>query len=333
MPVTTGLATVGFGSNTQLAYIVQTAKDAIDATPAWNVVPFTSAEMTVQAEQINDDSMTGDRSELEPRSGTINGQMTVSGKFRPECLDALIEAAMQSTWGLTTGATFTQTFPAGSNYVSVGSTQRNVAWELYHADTDEYVRMINTEISAFSVALATNGDITFSLTAIGGEELDLGAAIGTAVAGATYVETTKPMYDSFNGTLALDGVTGVYFSSMSPSVNNNSTPLLALGSRYPFAVAHGKMTGDLSVTAYYTDETVKVFYQDETALDLTIQVKYENAVDASADFHSFVYPACKITSFGRPVSGAGELMENMTLKPFTDTSIDASMAIVKSYNA
>jgi len=401
--------------------------------------------------------MTGDRSELEPGQGTINGQMTVSGKFRPECLDALIEAAMQSTWAATSTATFTQTFPnvvasdvtatgtltvgvqvavgdtmtigdktftfvadttesadgeisigsdaaagllaivaaingtdhntastfvtagvfagsasvltaivtgaeanatattsdftSGSNsfaavtltggidatdaaeFVTVGSTQRRVAFELYHADTDEYLRIIDTEISAFSVALATNGDITFSLTAIGGTELDLGANIGLPVTGATYVKTSLPMYDSFNGTLALDGVSGVYFSSMSPSVNNNSTPLLALGSRYPFAIGHGKMNADLSVTGYYTDETIKAAYQDETSLDLTIQVKYEDVIDTSTNFHSFVYPSCKITSFGRPVSGAGELMENITIKPFNSTTIGGSMAIVKSYNA
>lgn len=331
MPVTTGLTTVGFGSNAQLSYIVQTAAGAIDATPAWNVVPFTSAEMTVQAEQMIDNSMTGDRSELEPRSGTVDGQMTVSGRFRPECLDALIEAVMQSTWAVVAGATFTQTHPATAEYVAVGKTQRKVAWEIYQSDTDEYVRMVDTEISAFSVDLAPNGDITFSLTAIGGTELDLGAAIATMITGATYVETTMPMYDSFNGTLALDGVTGVYFSAMSPSINNNSTPLFALGSRYPFAVGHGMMNGDMSLTAYYTDETIKSKYQDETALDLTIQVKYEDAVDAATAYHSFVYPSAKITSFGRPVSGDGELTENMTVKPYKNTDIDASMAVIRSY--
>ena len=79
MPVTTGLVKVGFGSNTSIAYLVQTAAGAIDANPVWNKLPFSSGEMVVQAEQLMDDSMTGDRNELEPRSGTVGGQVTVSG--------------------------------------------------------------------------------------------------------------------------------------------------------------------------------------------------------------------------------------------------------------
>jgi len=248
MPVTTGLQTVGFGANTRISYLVQTAAGAIDTDPVWTVVPFASGEMTVQAEQMNDNSMTGDRNELEPRSGTVNGQMKLSGKFRPECFDDLLEAAAQGTWGVkyaltgltvtvasaASGFTFTRstgswvtdgvavgdiitwggfaavgnnksfqvtavtalavtcgnatgctavvsdtdvTATTGSDYLKVGSTQRRVAWEIYHSDTDEYLRMIDTEISNFNLSLNANGEISFDMTAIGGTELDLGATV------------------------------------------------------------------------------------------------------------------------------------------------------------
>lgn len=409
MPATTGLQTVGFGSNTQIAYLVQTAAGAIDDTPEWTVVPFASGEMTVQAEQMNDDSMTGDRNELEPRSGTVNGQMTLSGKFRPECLDDIMEAAAQGTWAVkyaltgltitvaaeTAGYSFTRsdaegswiddgvevgdiivfsgftdpTYAAnnttlqvtavdsatvlqfanatgltecteeasvaattGTNYLKVGSTQRRVAWEIYHSDIGEYVRMVDTEISNFSLSLNANGEITFDLTAIGGTELDLGEDIDTIVSGATYVETTKPFYDSFNGTISLEGETGIYFSSMTPTINNQSTPLFALGSRYPFAISHGKMMGDMSLTAYYTDETIKSKYQDETSLDLKVQIKYEDEDLLDTDFHEIEFPSTKIINFGRPVSGEGQLMDNLTVKPYKDTTLDSSFRIRK-YNA
>ena len=404
MPVTTGLQTVGFGANTKISYLVQTAAGAIDSTPEWTVVPFASGEMTVQAEQMNDNSMTGDRNELEPRSGTVNGQMKLSGKFRPECLDGLLEAAAQGTWAakytealgavtvavVATGKTFTRSagswlttgveigdlitfsgFTAPGNnktflvsavtatvitcatatglvdtsspqasvtvttageYLKVGNIQRRVAWEIYHSDTDEYLRMIDTEISNFNLSLNANGEISFDLTAIGGTELDLGADIDDPIAGATYVETSKPFYDSFNGTISLAGATGIYFSSMSPTINNQSTPLFALGSRYPFAIAHGKMMGDMSLTAYYTDETIKSKYQDETSLNLKVQIKYEDEELIDTDFHEIEFPSTKIISFGRPVSGAGELMDNLTVKPYKDATLASSFRIRK-YNA
>jgi hypothetical protein len=325
MPVTTGLQTVGFGSNTQIAYLVQAAAGAIDATPTWIVVPFESGEMTVQAEQMYDNSMTGDRNELAPRSGTVNGQMRLSGKFRPECFDGLLEAAAQGTW-TTIGATT-------EDALLVGSTQRRVAWEIYHSDTDEYVRMIDTEISNFSLSLNANGEVTFDMTAIGGTELDLGDDIGTAITGATYVETTEPFYDSFNGTISLAGETGIYFSSMSPTINNQSTPLFALGSRYPFAISHGKMMGDMSLTAYYTDETIKSKYQDETSLDLTVKIMYEDVgelEDTTTFYHQIKWPSTKIISFGRPVSGEGALMDNLTVKPYKDTGIGSSFQIIRN---
>lgn len=402
MPATTGLVTVGLGDNAQLAYLVQAAAGAIDDTPAWTVLPFASADYTVQAEQLSDTSMTGDRNELEPRSGSVNASVSVSGKFRPESLDAIIEAAAQGTWGVkfsltgltvtvaaaASGFTFTRsagswitdgvevgdivtfggftaagnnitvevtalnatvltaanatgceavtddtevTLTTGTDYVKVGSTRRAVAWEIYHSDTDEYIRIIDTEIASFSVSLAPNGDVTFQLEAIGGEELDLGANIGDAIAGATYTETTKPFYDSFNGTVSLEGETGIYFSGMNPTINNQSSPLFAIGSRYPIAVSHGKMMGDMSLTAFYTDETIKSKYQDETSLDLKIQVKYEDEDLEDTDFHEFEFPSCKIINFGRPIGGSGELVDNLTVKPFKNTTIDSSFRIRK-YN-
>lgn len=403
MPVTTGLQKVGFGANTRISYLVQTAAGAIDSNPEWTVVPFASGEMTVQAEQMNDNSMTGDRNELEPRSGTVNGQMKLSGKFRPECFDDLLEAAAQGTWGVkyaltgltvtvasaASGFTFTRstgswvtdgvavgdiitfggfaavgnnssfqvtavtalavtcgnatgctavvsdtdvTATTGADYLKVGSTQRRVAWEIYHADTNEYLRMVDTEISNFNLSLNANGEISFDMTAIGGTELDLGANIDDPVSGATYVNTSKPFYDSFNGTISLAGATGIYFSSMSPTINNQSTPLFALGSRYPFAISHGKMMGDMSLTAYYTDETIKSKYQDETSLNLKVQIKYEDEELIDTDFHEIEFPSTKIISFGRPVSGAGELVDNLTVKPYKDATLASSFRIRK-YNA
>lgn len=411
MPVTTGITTVAMGSNSQLSCIVQAAAGAIDATPAWVVIPFSSAEITVNAAQLNDDSMTGDRSELEPRSGTVNATISVSGKFRPESFDAIIEAAAQGTWAvkytealgagvtvvvsaagktftrsagswLTTGVEvgdfvafsgFTETGPpdetpnndtfevttvdalvitcanattlvataapqasvtitTAADYVKVGSTQRRVAWELYHSDVDEYVRIRDTEIASFVISLATNGDVTFQLEAIGGTELDLGAAVDTAIAGATYTETTKPFYDSFTGSVSLEGVSGIYFSSINPSINNQSTPLIALGSRYPFAVAHGKMMGNMNITAFYTDETIKSKYQDQTSLDLKIQIKYKDTPGEAliaADFHEFDYPNCKIISFSRPVGSMMELSDNLEVKPYKNTALDSSFRIRK----
>jgi hypothetical protein len=407
MPATTGLVTIGLGDNTQCAYLVQTASGAIDDDPAWTVLPFSSAEYTVQAEQLNDDSMTGDRNELEPRSGSVSASVSVSGKFRPECLDDIIEAAAQGTWavkyvltGLTVtvaaaGKTFTRStgtwaadgvevgdmiifsgftddggdeddnngtyqvtaldgaeLTAGNatglvdvtsatsiaattdtDYVMVGSTRRAVAWEFYHSDTDEYIRIIDTEIASFSISLAPNGDVTFQLEAIGGEELDLGEDIDTAIADSTYTETSKPFYDSFNGTVSLEGETGIYFSGLNPSINNQSSPLFALGSRYPIGVSHGKMVGDMSLTAFYTDGTIKAKYQDETSLDLKIQVKYEDEELEDTSFHEFEYPSCKITNFGRPIGGAGELVDNLTVKPYKDTTLDSAFRIRKFVEA
>jgi len=407
MPATTGLVTIGMGDNAQCSYLVQTAAGAIDATPEWTVIPFSSADYTVQAEQLNDDSMTGDRNELEPRSGTVNASVSVSGKFRPECLDDIIEAAAQGTWaakyaltGLTvtvaaSGTTFTRstgtwaedgvavgdmitfsgftdegggeddnngTFQVtalndavltaenatglvdvtdassiaattAADYVKVGSTQRRVAWELYHSDTDEYVRIIDTEISSFSISLAPNGDVTFQLEAIGGQELDLGTDIDDPISGATYTKTSKPFYDSFNGSISLAGETGIYFSGMNPSINNQSNPIFAIGSRYPIGISHGKMVGDMSLTAYYADETIKSKYQDETSLDLTIQVKYEDEALEDTSFHEFEYPSCKITSFGRPISGSGELVDNLTVKPYKDSTLESSFRIRKFVEA
>lgn len=310
--MTTGLINVGFGANTRLSYLVQAAAGEIDTTPEWHVLPFSSSEPNVEAEQMEDDSMTGDRNMLEPRSGTVNGQIQASGKMRPGALDALLEACTQGTWA--------------DDELIVGNTRRAIAWEIYHSDTDEYIRIIDTEISELSIALSSNGDVTFSLTAIGGEELDLGVNIDTAIAGSTYVTyDDRPFYDSFNGVISIDGQPSIYFSELNPSMNNNSTPLFAVGNRYPIAVGHQKMNAEMTMTAYYQSETVKKLYQDESSVSMSIEMT--NSGEVGAESHTFVYPSCKITNFGRPIGGAGELMENVTIRPYKDTGIGSSLKI------
>lgn len=402
--MTTGLINVAFGSNTRLAYLIQDEAGVIDTTPEWKVLPFSSAEPNVEAEQMQDPSMTGDRNMLQPRSGVVNGQITASGKFRPEALDDLLEAAMQGTWGnkyevsgLTvevvddegtfsfvlaegewedygvevgdsvafsgftgdhtdnnTTVNVTALSPGGemetdaiglsavaeandiamesdmgNNFLKVGSTRRAIAWEIYHADADEYVRIIDTELSQFSIQLQSNGDVTFSLTAIGGSELDLGEDIADPVAGATYVTTDAPFYDSFNGYVELDGNPAIYFSELSPSLDNQSSPLFAIGNRYPIAVAHQKMNAEMSMTAYYQDETIKQKYQSEDVVKLKLQIKYEDVADTNTDYHVFTYPSAKITNFGRPVAGEGELMDNVTILPFKHDGLGSSVLIQK----
>jgi hypothetical protein len=266
-------------------------------------------------------------------SGFDTLQSANNGTFEVTAVDSATKITCGHATGLAVVTDATSiSATTGQDYIKVGSTRRAVAWEVYHSDTDEYIRIIDTEIASFSISLSPNGDVTFQLEAVGGQELDLGANIGDPVAGATYTETSKPFFDSFNGTVSLEGNTGIYFSSMNPSINNQSTPLFALGSRYPFAVSHGKMVGDMSMTAYYTDKTIKSKYQNETSLDLKIQVKYEDEDLEDTSFYEFEYPSCKITNFGRPIGGSGELVDNLTVKPYKDTTIDSAFRIRK-YNA
>jgi hypothetical protein len=105
--------------------------------------------------------------------------------------------------------------------------------------------------------------------------------------------------------------------------------LFALGSRYPFAVSHGKMVGDMSLTAYYTDKTIKSKYQNEDSLNLKIRVKYEDEDLEDTSFYEFEYPSCKITNFGRPIGGSGQLVDNLTVKPYKNTDLDSSFRIRK----
>jgi len=68
-------------------------------------------------------------------------------------------------------------------------------------------------------------------------------------------------------------------------------------------------------------------------LDLTIQVKYEDEELEDTSFHEFEYPSCKITSFGRPISGSGELVDNLTVKPYKDSTLESSFRIRKFVEA
>ena len=52
--------------------------------------------------------------------------------------------------------------------------------------------------------------------------------------------------------------------------------------------------------------------------------------DITTFYHQIKWPSTKIISFGRPVSGEGALMDNLTVKPYKDSSLGSSFQIIRS---
>ena len=407
--MTTGITNLSLGANAKISYLVQTAAGAIDASPAWKTIPVDSFDPQVQPNQLENNALTGHRDRLAPRSGTVNAQVTASGRLYPVIYEDLLEAAFQGTWGakfaLTgleitvneTAKTFTrasgswitdgvvvgdritfsgfaETGPPDetpnngtfvvtevtsatvltfgdatvlvdtaaartvnattpSDYLKVGSTKRKIAIEAHYSDADdgngEYQRFVDLEVASIAFSVGAQGDVNMNLSLVGGTELDLGANIADEIAGATYTETALDFFDSFSGFLNMDASSVATITSMTPNIDNQSNPLFIIGSRYPGAVSHGKVNANIDVTVFYTDNTIKEKFQDED--DVAMHLSFANGPTGNVNTMSLQYPNGRIISFGRPVGGETEIIQNLTLQPYRNDDLETSV-ILQRYN-
>lgn len=306
---------VAHGSQTRLAYVMETTPGTIPVEPSWQVARYVSETLNLEKQTISSDEVREDRNRTDVTdvgrqvTGTVNTLLSY-GTF-DEWLSGLLAAEWSSNLlkngNVIKTASFEKTFNLGASNV--------------------FTRYRGCRFNTLDLQLNAKQNVTANWGIMG---IGSPAAATTIIADATYTNaTTTPVLNAgLNvGTLALAGIAASpKLQALSLRINNNIYAVDVVGQyeTYDFGLGTFDVTGSLTAVFESKDLFDAVVNHTDLSLSFTIGAAANNK-------YTFSIPKLKATN-GSPV-GPGNGQAVVMEVPFTaifDSTLGATMSVTRA---
>ncbi len=253
--------TVADGSQTRLAYVLETSPGIIPATPEWQTLRYVSETLALNKQTDIPDEITGGRdvTDIVDVGRSVGGAVNTLLSYGT--FDDLLSGLLCNDW---------------DNDVLVnGRTAKTFAFEKTFdlGASKAYDRFLGVRMNSLDLSFQTRQSVTANWSVMGLNVADPSAAI---IAGATYeAATTTPVLNAaLNiGSLTIGGVAASpKLQSASITINNNIYQNDVLGSYAPYGHGLGRLDVSGSITALFesVDLYKAIIAHDDLSLSLTI---------------------------------------------------------------
>ncbi len=303
---------VAHGSQTRLAYVMETVPGTIPATPTWKIARYVSETLTLDKQTVSSDEVRPDRnrSDVTDVGRQVNGAVNTLLSYTT--FDDWLEALLANTWS--------------TNVLKNGNVVKTMAFEKTFelGVTDVYARYRGCRINTLDLQLTAKQNVTANWGVMGIGSPNPDTAI---ITGATYTDpTTTPVLNAaLNvGSLAIAGVTASpKLQALSLRLTNNIYAVDALGQydTYDFGLGLFEVTGSMTALFENKDLYDAVINHTDLSLSFTIGAAANNK-------YTFAVPKLKATN-GSPVGPGNGRAVTMEV-PFTgliDTVSGATLVI------
>ena len=184
--------------------------------------------------------------------------------------------------------------PAGKvTYVpQTGHTDDSYNIEEWYGDIEESAVYTGMKVGTANIQLPSTGMVTTDFSFMGkGLTSDGTSAYFTSPTGPT----TTGLLTAVQGALLLNGSNAACITDASISIERAMEPAQCVGSNFNSEIFTGKINVTGSVSAYFSDATMRDYFNDETEVTVVLVVTTSSA--KNADFISFVMPRVKFNSF------------------------------------
>lgn len=311
------MANTATGARHSMGYIAEVTYGTTPATPAFDDIRHTSANLNATKTAIESAEVRADRQIAHFRLGNKSVSGDIGIELSYGTFDDFIEAALGGTWAVDTPS-------AGTDQLKVGTTRRSFTVERKFANltVPEYHRYTGCEVNSFSLSVSPDAIVTGTFSMIAQD-----SSIGTAIiSGATYnAATTSEPFDSFSGTITEGGSAIGTVTSLELTLENGLNPLFVVGSDVTELPVIGKsrVTGTLGV--YFQDKTLLDKFLNETASSLVFTL-----VDPAGNLYDFTLPNIKYTGGQPDVSGEGEVTLSMPFTALYDSTEGSNLTIERN---
>lgn len=299
--------TIAAGSQTQLAYVVETTYGQTPVTPSTQLVEYTSFDGGLTPNTLEDPTIKSNRQKSYARRGNVSTEGTLECILAPTNYDAFIEAALLGTWT--------------ADVLKVGTTKRSFAIEQGFNDIGEFRVFNGSTISTMGVSVPVDGLVTASFGFQGANTTPFSTtsidATPTAVA-----QTEKFFHES--GIFTEGNVSVGFLSAIEFELDNNLTTNYALGVLGARDVSAGTVSVTGTVTALF--ESVEFYNKFVQNVDSSI----EFTLVGGANTMTFLFPRVKYTTGAVPVAGDGPLTVTMEFEALYDATEDTVLKITRT---
>lgn len=302
---------VASGSRAQLAYILESVYGTTPATPVFKVLPDSRESVGLEKETFESERVRSDRQIVDFRHGSRSAAGEIPFEFCRDNYDDMLQAALMGTWAADTPA-------PGQQQLKAGIVRRSFTFETHFQDVGRWKRSVGCEVASLSMEVTPNAMVTGTLTLVG-QDSDITSA---AVAGSTYTPApVTRIYDSFSGSMVVNGVTVASITSISLALENGIENQPVVGSNLSIQGAAGRsnLTGEIG--AFFFDSSLYDLFDDETEIDISFELN---------DGHTsylFEMPRC-ILNGGKPeVADDREISVSIPFQALYDAT-DASQIVI-----
>ncbi len=307
--------TVAHGSQTRLAYLMETTPGIIPATPSWKTARYVTENILLEKQTVSSDEVRSDRNRSDVTdvgrqvSGSINTLLSYS------TFDDWLAALLCADWA--------------TDLLKNGTAIKTAAFEKTFETgvTDVFTRYLACRFNTLDLQLNAKQNVTANWGIMG---TGSPAAANTIITGATYAAaTTTPVLNAaLNvGALSVAGVTvSPKVQALSLRINNNIYAVDVVGQyeTYDFGLGVFDVTGSMTAVFETKDLFDAVVNHSDLALSFTIGAAANNK-------YTFTLPKLKTTN-GSPV-GPGNGRAVVMEVPFTaifDSALGATMSVTRA---
>lgn len=271
-------------SETTIGVIAEVTAGVTPATPAFSALRITGETLTANYETLVSNELRADATVSDIRrtgimtSGDVNFEL-----HKATNLEDLIAAALRGAWA--------------TNVLKGGVLKKTFTFErkIVGSVATGYLRFAGSRLSGLSLSFAPDEIVTGALRVMGtGHTAD--AAI---IVGATYpaASTTSPMAGVDVTSLAVSGVAGIDYMSMTLEVDNALRVQRKLGSVDARGVGFGRRQVTGTLTCYFEDITAYNAFLTNATPSITA------AISDGTNSYTIVIPKIRITGGEVPNPG------------------------------
>lgn len=306
---------VAQGSETQLAYLMETTPGVIPDDPTWKIARYVTEGVTLDKQTISSDEVRPDRNRTDITD--VGRQVTgpVNTLLSYGTYDDWLEALLCGAWT--------------TNVLKNGLVKKTAAFEKKFelGATDVFTRYLGCRFNTLDLQLNAKQNVTANWGVMG---TGSPAAATAIIDDATYTDpTTSPVLNAaLNvGVISLTGITATpKLQTLSLRINNNITPIEVIGQYDTYDFTYGLFDVSGSFTAVFENKDLfdAVVNHSDLALSFTIGASANNK-------YTFALPKIKAMN-GSPVgpgNGRAVVMEVPFQAKF-DATLGATMSVTRA---
>jgi len=185
------------------------------------------------------------------------------------------------------------TYPGKQSYVPLtGHTDDSYTIEQWYSDINQSEVFTGNRVGTASISLPATGLVTADFSFTG---KDLARTGTTEYMTSPAAANNNGIFAAVQGAMIINGTEGACITDASIEINREQEPAQCVGSNFASEIFTGTINVTGSLSAYFSDGTLRDYFDNETEVTIVLALTTSEAKDA--DFMSFVMPRVKLGSY------------------------------------